>query len=194
MHRSHRRLAAVVTALLMFLGAVFVQSIAAAPADAGRPRPPSTTTTTAPNPGFYSFGLSWSGWNQPSYVIRDGGALPFASGSHGPFYDFYGYTTNTVYAQSINGFTGTISLTVGNLPAGVTIEQLPPTITLASGQSSSVSLRVRVASTVPLGTTVSGVTITGSSGGVTSTATIPTFTVVDPLPCSTYWGGSPCYG
>lgn len=149
MHRSHRRLAVAVTALPMFLGAILAQSLAAAPADAGRPRPPSTTTTTAPNPGFYSFGLSWSSWNQPSYVIRDGGVVPFATGSHGPFYDFYGYTTSTVHAQSINGF---------------------------------------------LGTTVSGITITGSSGGVTRTATIPTFTVVDPLPCSTYWGGNPCYG
>lgn len=194
MKRTVRRIGSVAALLTALVATLLTTTVGSEPAGAARPRPTTTTATTTPRTGSFTFGLGFPSWTGASYVIRDGGTLPFPTGSHGPFYELYGYVSNSIYAQSLNGFDGTITVAVDNLPPGVTIEEQPTVIALAPYQSRSISLRIRVAPTVPLGTIVSGITISGTSGGVTRTSTVPTFTVVDPLPCSTYWAGNPCYG
>lgn len=131
--------------------------------------------------------LNMSDSNQPGVAIRDGGGPLPPSGSHGPFFELYGWVSDVVWLQSFGGFQGTINLSVSNLPAGVTLEQMPASVTLAAGRSASFPLRVRVAQSVPLGTVFSGIKITGRSGALTVVETmVAPITVVDPLPCSTY--------
>lgn len=147
--------------------------------------PASPASAAVPTP-FFSLDMNFSDGTEPGYAIRDGGPVP-PSGSHGPFFELYGWVSDTVRIQSFSGFQGTITLIVSNLPTGVTVEQMPASVTLAKGKSNTFALRVRVAATVPLNSVFSGIRITGRSGSLTviDTMTAP-ITVVDPLPCSTY--------
>jgi VCBS repeat-containing protein len=68
---------------------------------------------------------------------------------------------------SLNGFTGNVALSASGLPAGVTANFNPTTVT---GGSGSYTLTVSAASSVPLGTY--SITVTGTSGSLTHSAPV----------------------
>ncbi|SEB65250.1 PQQ-binding-like beta-propeller repeat protein [Terriglobus roseus] len=72
----------------------------------------------------------------------------------------------TVNASAVNGFNGTIPITIGGLPTGVTAS--PSTLTLAAGAQATTTLTA--ASTATVGT--ASVTFTGSTGSLTHIATV----------------------
>jgi hypothetical protein len=78
-----------------------------------------------------------------------------------------------VTATAVNGFSGTVSVSVAGLPAGVTVA--PATLTLAVGTPQM--LTFTAAANAVAGT--SSVSVTGVSGGLTHTATL-TLTVAAP--------------
>lgn len=75
-----------------------------------------------------------------------------------------------VQANPINGFKGTINLTLSGLPAGVIAPSGLPSITLA-GSAQSVGVALAASQTTPLGAAT--VTVTGTSGAITHTVTFP---------------------
>jgi hypothetical protein len=77
-----------------------------------------------------------------------------------------GSTTYAVAVTAVNGFTGTVSLSISGLPAGTTGKFNPASIT-GSGSS---TLTVSTPATTPAA--VSTVTITGSSGGINHATTV----------------------
>jgi len=79
-----------------------------------------------------------------------------------------------VTASAVNGFSGTVSVTVAGLPAGVTVA--PTTLTLAPGTPQT--LTFTAAANAAAG--MSSVSITGVSGALTHTATL-TLTVAAPV-------------
>ena len=86
-------------------------------------------------------------------------------------------TTSWVYVNSLNGFTGNVTLSLSGLPSGVTaVWGMNPT----TGDS---SLTLTASSTAPIGQQT--VTVTGTSGSLTETTTfvlgvyVPTFTLSD---------------
>jgi hypothetical protein len=78
-------------------------------------------------------------------------------------------------AQAMTGFNGDVSLSVSNLPSGVTASFNPPTI---SGASTSI-LTLTASSSASAGTTT--VTLVGASGGITQTNGL-TLTIVAATP------------
>ena len=79
-----------------------------------------------------------------------------------------------VTASAVNGFSGTVSVTVAGLPAGVTVA--PTTLTLAPGTPQT--LTFTAAANAAAG--MSSASITGVSGALTHTATL-TLTVAAPV-------------
>jgi len=79
-----------------------------------------------------------------------------------------------VTAAAVNGFSGTVSVSVAGLPAGVTVA--PATLTLATGTPQT--LTFTAAANAVAGT--SSVSVTGVSGALTHTATL-TLTVAGPV-------------
>jgi hypothetical protein len=71
-----------------------------------------------------------------------------------------------ITATPVNGFSGTVAVTIGGLPAGVTAA--PTTLALAPGVPQSLSLTA--AASAPTVTT--GLTFTGTSGSLTHSATL----------------------
>ncbi len=90
-------------------------------------------------------------------------------------------TTYTVTVGAINGFSGTVALSVQGLPANATSSFNPASIT-ASGTS---TLTISTATSTPIGT--SHLTIVGTSGGVSHSASV---TLVVTSPCVTATAGS----
>jgi hypothetical protein len=79
-----------------------------------------------------------------------------------------------VTASAVNGFSGTVSVTVSGLPSGVTVA--PTTLTLATGTPQT--LTFTAAANAAAGT--SSVSVTGVSGALTHTAML-TLTVAAPV-------------
>jgi len=77
-----------------------------------------------------------------------------------------GGTTFTVTVSPVNGFTGTVALSVAGLPTGATGTFNPTSITGGSGTS---TLTVTTSSTTPLGTYP--LTVKGTSGSLVNTTT-----------------------
>jgi hypothetical protein len=75
-------------------------------------------------------------------------------------------TTYTVNVGALNGFSGTVSLSVSGLPAGATAAFSPASI----GTSGSSTLTVTAGSTTPANSYT--LTITGTSGSLTHSATV----------------------
>ena len=96
----------------------------------------------------------------PSFTIQNPGNVAMGLGTT---------TSLSVPVSSINGFAGPISLSISGLPTGVTASFSPnpanPTITTPQ----FVNLTLSSSNSVALGTTV--LTVTGTSGKVTSTTT-----------------------
>jgi hypothetical protein len=85
-----------------------------------------------------------------------------------------GYPTS-VSVTALNGFTGTVSVSLSNLPAGVTAN--PSTLALTPGTPQSITLSASAGAAI--GTTT--VTFTGTSGALQHTATLA-LTVTAPPP------------
>jgi len=90
-----------------------------------------------------------------------------------------GGTTYTATVGALNGFTGTVALSVSGQPAGATASLTPTSVT-GSGTS---TLSVTTSGTTPTGT--STLTITGTSGSLTHTATVTLIVSTLPPPCVT---------
>ena len=90
-------------------------------------------------------------------------------------------TTYTVTVGAVNGFSGTVALSVQGLPANASSSFNPASIT-ASGTS---TLTISTATSTPIGTF--NLTIVGTSGGVSHSASV---TLVVTPPCVTAAAGS----
>ena len=83
----------------------------------------------------------------------------------------FGSASTTITITSLSGFSGTVSLSTGTLPAGVTASFNPTSVTVASGGSGTSTLTFNGHG----GGTATGtftVTVTGTSGGLTHSTTI----------------------
>lgn len=89
----------------------------------------------------------------PSIALQQGGALEL----------------QIIQANPINGFTGTIQLTLSGLPNGVTGLPAGPYSIVVGGASQGAAIRLGAASSTAIGT--SSVTVTGTSGTTSHTAT-----------------------
>jgi hypothetical protein len=78
-----------------------------------------------------------------------------------------GSTTYTATVSPLNGFTGTVSLSVSGCPTGATCTFNPTSITGGSGSS---TLSVSTTTSTPVGS--STLTITGTSGSLTHNTTV----------------------
>ena len=118
-----------------------------------------------------SLGLTVTLLPTPDFTLAASpGSLAVAKNSSG---------SATVTASSLNGFSGTTSLSVSGLPSGVTASFAPASVTLPSGGLASSTLTLAVASSATAGTFP--LTITGTSGILTHTATLG-LTVSGPVP------------
>lgn len=89
----------------------------------------------------------------PTVTVQQGGALQF----------------QTIQANPLNGFIGSISLTISGLPAGVTTTPSSPLVISLTGQAQGTAFQLAASQTTPTGTTTVGVT--GTSGTITHSAT-----------------------
>src|SRR5207245_10533688 len=85
--------------------------------------------------------------------------------------------TSTINVTSLNGFAGTISLSVSISPSGPTGVINPSNITLQGGGTADSVVTVSTTAATPQGSYV--VTVTATSGSVTHTVTI-VVRLVDP--------------
>lgn len=85
------------------------------------------------------------------------------------------------FTSSGVGFPGDITLSAGNLPAGVTVTFSPPTLT---GSQVSSTMTVTVAASAPTGRT--GLGITGSASGLTDRYANLTLNIPSPVPATGY--------
>ena len=106
----------------------------------------------------------------PSFTLSDNGGVTVGQGTS---------STSNVYINSLNGFTGSVSLSVSGLPSGVSASFSPnPASAITAG-----TLTLTAASTASLGQYT--VTITGRSGSQTATTPLtitiypPSFTLSD---------------
>jgi hypothetical protein len=81
-----------------------------------------------------------------------------------------GSTTYTVNLSSVNGFAGSVSLSVSGLPSKTSGSFSPGSVTLASGGSGSSTLTITAANNGPRGTYT--LTVTGTGGGQTHSQTV----------------------
>lgn len=95
-------------------------------------------------------------------------ALEIAPGSSG---------TTTATVSSVNGFTGQTTLSASGLPAGVTAEFTPGSVTPPANGNATSTLKLTASATAATGT--STVTLTGTSGALTHSAQL-TVTVAPP--------------
>ncbi len=79
---------------------------------------------------------------------------------------------STISLTSINNFAGTVSLSASSSPSGLTLSQSPPSVMLTAGGSASSILTVSTTGTPP---GVYTVTVTGTSGSATNTATLTVY-------------------
>jgi hypothetical protein len=85
-----------------------------------------------------------------------------------------GGTANyTITTTAINGFTGSVTLTIGTLPAGASATFTPNPMTVPSTST----LAIKTSTTTPTGTT--NLTVTGTSGTLSHQATPPATLTVD---------------
>ena len=116
-----------------------------------------------------TFGIPCSQCNggalpQPAYVVPD----PL-----GCFYDW-----NQISVTSLNAFTGTVDLSLPNLPAGVT-SFTAASISLPQAGSSSTPLKLLASTGASVGTT--NVTLQGTSGALVHTVSL-SVSIADQLP------------
>ncbi len=136
------------------------------------------------NVGVYTPSLTikdGSGLNDPSPPTRTITVLPSFSLSSTPASISVGAGGTAGYSLTLtpgSGFTGTVSFSVSGLPAGVTASLNPSTLTT----SGSTALSVKTSTSTPAGTYP--LKITGSSGQVSSTATVTLVVAISVSPTS----------
>jgi len=118
--------------------------------------------------------------NTATFTINPGGPVLDFSLSGSPSSQTVtagGNTTFMATVSGLNGFTGTVSLSVSGLPTGASGSFSPTSVTGGLGTS---TLAVTTASTTPAGTYT--LTITGTSGSLTHTATVSLVVNAAPTP------------
>jgi hypothetical protein len=94
------------------------------------------------------------------------------------FFGITGYQGATLVLQSLNGFSGTVTLELLNLPPGVT-SQTATTMTVAANATTSTPFKLQASATTPTGDYTVTVRVTG--GSLVHEWSAPLH-VVDPLP------------
>lgn len=144
-----------------------------------------TKPVVAAAPDF-TFSLNYKGefTTEPSYLIRNDGTLPWTGAAYGPYFELYGWVGNVLLLKSLNGFQGNVNLSLVNAPPGIILD-MPATVFVPNnGQLVVIAVRLRAATSIPLGTTIAGVQLRGVSGSIIHTQNVPTFTIVHVLPCT----------
>ncbi len=136
-------------------------------------------------------------WNIPAYILRlrNGTDFTLSATPSSASVNQGGSTTYTVSVGAVNGFSGSVNLSVSGLPAGATGTFIPSSV----GGGATSTLTVRAATTTPVGSPT--LTITGTNGSLTHSATVtldvmapPSFTLtVAPSIASVTQGGSANY-
>jgi hypothetical protein len=124
-----------------------------------------TFTPTGGNHAYYAYVTMNSGdemWSAPIWINQQGGAPDFsiAASPASQTVTRGSSTTYTVTVGALNGFTGTVSLSVSGLPSRTTATFNPSSI---AGSGSS-TLTITTANKTPAGTKT--LTITGTSGSL----------------------------
>ena len=130
-----------------------------------------TFTPTGGNHTYYAYVTLNSGdemWSAPIWINQPGGAPDFsiAASPASQTVTRGSSTTYTVTVGALNGFTGTVSLSVSGLPSRATASFNPSSI---AGSGSS-TLTITTASKTPAGTKT--LTITGTSGALSHATTV----------------------
>jgi hypothetical protein len=171
------------------------------PARNARPRPTATPTRTTPPaptatllptptpsaPPDFALSANYSPPSFTGFLVRGGLRLadcPLCTTDVEPRYviDSLGcaYDSNTISSVSLNGFEGTITLEVLNLPAGVT-SQTATSMFLTRGNAVSTPFKLQAASSAALGSAT--VTVRATSGAIVRTIDLPISVVDQPPPC-----------
>jgi hypothetical protein len=109
------------------------------------------------------------GWNDEGIVFCALATTPFVPYvfgiSRAPVLLVPGAARSVFFSlDARNGFTGEVTLAAIGLPAGVTAQFVPPTVTLGT-KPGSVALRLTAAATTPLTAEYTNVTISGTAAG-----------------------------
>ena len=183
---------AIAASMAFVLIAIISLGITTAFADHGGSGGGGTKPAPSPTPGSASadFALSVN-YASPSFIgnlVRgatfgipcsqcNGGALPqppyVVPDPLGCFYDW-----NQISVTSLNAFTGTVDLSLPNLPAGVT-SFTAASISLPQAGSSSTPLKLLASTGASVGTT--NVTLQGTSGALVHTVSL-SVSIADQLP------------
>lgn len=164
---------------LVLVGLALAMSTATGPALAGG----GGSTTTPPPPDF-ALGVA------EGFIVP--GGFPTCPDYYGcnpdrnweprelvfGFFGIAGYQGSTISLQSINGFSGTVTLELLNLPPGVT-SQTATTMTVAANATTSTPFKLQASSTTLPGDYT--VTVRATSGSLVHEWSSPLH-VVDPLP------------
>lgn len=143
------------------------------------------TPTPAPPPDFALWTNRMSPW-WTGYLVRGGLRqvdCPLCQGDFEPRYITFdygecSYANNTIDVVSLNGFEGTVTLEILNLPSGVTSRRAP-SIFLPYSYAASTGLALEASTSSALGD--STITIRGTSGSIVHTVD-HFISVVDQMP------------
>jgi hypothetical protein len=130
---------------------------------------------------------SWS-WTVNQVMIYSSAATPSFTLSATPSSQSVTAGSNTSYtvtAAPVNGFTGTVSLTVSGLPTGASGTFSPSSI---SGGSGSSTLAVSTTSSMAAGTYP--LTVKGTSGSLTETTSVTLTVTSSTSSCTAYTGSN----
>ncbi len=137
-------------------------------------------------------------WNIPAYILRlrNGADFTLSATPSTASVNQGGSTPYTVSVGAVNGFSGSVNLSVSGLPAGATGTFNPTSV----GAGATSALTIRAATSTPVGN--STLTITGTNGSLTHSATVtldviapPSFTLTAaPTSASVKQGASANYG
>ena len=141
--------------------------------------PNSAHANNSPNTSYGTFGrfqyfpaldvfVLVNDWNIPAYILRlrNGVDFTLSSAPSSASVNQGSSTAYTVSVAAMNGFSGSVNLSVSGLPPGATATFNPPSI----GPVASSTLTVKTTASAPAGS--STLTITGTSGSLTHTAAV----------------------
>jgi hypothetical protein len=147
---------------------------------------PPPTPTPSPPPDF-TFSANYSPPSFTGFLVRGGLRLadcPLCTTDIEPRYVIdslgCGYDSNTISSVSLNGFEGSITLEVLNLPPGVT-SQTATSMFLPRGNAVSTPFKLQAASGAAAGTAT--VTVRATSGAIVHSIDLPISVVDQPPPC-----------
>jgi hypothetical protein len=147
---------------------------------------PTPTPTPSPPPDF-TLSANYSSPSFTGFLVRGGLRLadcPLCTTDIEPRYAINSlgcaYDSNTISSVSLNGFEGSITLEVLNLPPGV-MSQTATSIFLPRGNAVSTPFKLQAASGAAVGNAT--VTVRATSGAIVHSIDLPIAVVDQPPPC-----------